>query len=70
MFTEYVFNEEIWVCDINEAKRLWNEKKQDRFRIWTLDEYRLAGLLGPEELETILRKKKNPKGFVFKGQSL
>lgn len=67
MFTEELFDSTIIVCTPAEARSLWNSSPADRPRIWTLDEYQLAGLLGPEELKAIVEKKKDPKGFVYKG---
>lgn len=67
MTIQTLFNEEIWICSTDEAKRIWQEKPKDRHRIWTESEAKITLLLGPKELREIVKRKMSPKGFVYKG---
>lgn len=67
MLTINLMGEEVWVCTLEEAKRLWGEKKQDRSRIWLESEVDKALLLGPDEIAGIMERKRDPRGYVYKG---
>jgi hypothetical protein len=54
------------VCDLETARKVWNEEKEKRPFIWIENEFRASLTLDTADILKIEERKKDPKGFVFK----
>ena len=69
MTTLSLLNDTILVCNPAEVRQVWTDQPNEhKYRVWTEQEVRLATLLDEKDLLEIVKRKKSPKGFVFKGQ--
>ena len=69
MTTYSLLNDIILVCNPEEVRQVWTDQpNEQKYRVWTEQEVRLATLLDEKDLLEIIERKKSPKGFVFKGQ--
>ena len=63
-----ILNTEIWICDRDEANKLAREHPADRWRLWLeseVDEWLLAT---PEELQSVIDRKRQKPGPYLKGR--
>lgn len=67
MITLNLMDEQIFVCSKDEAKSLWTSDKPKRPYIWLESEVLAVLRMGAKEIGEIVRKKKSPDGFVYKG---
>lgn len=53
---------ECWECSKEEARALWVEKPDDRWRIWTHAEVDAHILSDPDDIMEMIRKKEDQPG--------
>jgi hypothetical protein len=64
MLTTTLFNEPIYICNRDEARKLWKESPEKRARIWTEEESNACLLLDLEAIQGIVEMKHQQPGYV------